>query len=75
MLPKKDNLKKPKEYLRNYSKYSGIAFQMIAIILLGTWGGMKLDEYLNTPFPVFTLILVLISVALAIYSVVKNLLK
>lgn len=75
MLPKKDNLKKPKEYLRNYSKYSGIAFQMLVIIALGAWGGIKLDEYLHTPFPVFTLILILLSVALSIYSVVKNLLK
>lgn len=52
-----------------------MAFQMVAIILLGTFGGFKLDEYLNWGFPVFTVLLSLISVILAIYISVKDLLK
>lgn len=76
MLPKKDKLKRPKkEYLRSYVRYSNIAFQMIAIITVGTYGGMKIDEYLHTRFPAFTLILMLCSVGLAIYSVLRNLSK
>ncbi len=65
--------KKPPLY--NYAKYSGIAFQMVAIILIGVFGGMKLDEYLNLKFPVFTVILSIVSVFLSIYYVIRDLLK
>ena len=64
-----------KKHLNNYAKYSGIAFQMLAIILIGVFGGVKLDEWLELKFPVFTVILSLLSVSLAIYTVVKDLLK
>jgi F0F1-type ATP synthase assembly protein I len=64
-----------KKQLANYGKYSSIAFQMLAIILLGVWGGVKLDEWLDLSVPFFTVILSLFSVVLAIYSVVKDLLK
>lgn len=48
---------------------------MLAIILLGVWGGVKLDELVNLDFPIFTVSFSLISVVLAIYYVVKDLLK
>lgn len=48
---------------------------MIAIILLGVFGGKKLDEYMELKFPVFTLVLTLVSVFLAIYFVIKDLMK
>jgi len=64
-----------KNYLNDYAKYSSIALQMLVIILLGVFGGVKLDEWLNLKFPVFTVILSLLSVTIAIYSVVKDLLK
>jgi F0F1-type ATP synthase assembly protein I len=64
-----------KNYLNNYAKYSSIAFQMLAIILLGVFGGYKLDKWLNLSFPVFTLLLSLVSVIFAIYSVTRELLK
>lgn len=70
---KKNN--KKKKYLNNYAKYSSIAFQMLAIILLGVWGGIKLDEWIKFEFPVFTVVLSMVSVVLAIYYVVKDLLK
>lgn len=64
-----------KNSINNYAKYSSIAFQMLVIILLGVWGGVKLDKWLNLKFPVFTVILSLVSVIFAIYFVVKDLLK
>jgi ATP synthase protein I len=63
-----------KNYLNSYARFSSIAFQMLAIILLGVFGGYKLDGWLNT-LPVFTVILSLLSVVIAIYSVVKDLLN
>jgi hypothetical protein len=64
-----------KNPLKNYAKYSSIAFQMLVIILLGVFGGYKLDQYLELKFPVFTLVLSLASVALAIYYAIKDFLK
>ena len=60
--------------LNNYARYSSIAFQMLAIILLGVFAGYKLDLWLNSK-PVFTVILSLLSVIIAIYIVTKDLLK
>lgn len=66
----------PKKQLNGYAKYSIMGFQMAAIILLGIFGGMKLDEVLGLKkFPVFTLLFSLLSVFAAIYFVIKDLLK
>lgn len=70
-----DNKDQKKNYLNNYAKYSSIAFQMLAIIILGVFGGIKLDEWLKMKFPVFTVVLSLLSVVVAIYSVTKEFLK
>ena len=64
----------PKKGLNQYTRYSGMAFQMMVIIVAGTFGGLKLDEWLKTK-PAFTIILSIASVFLAIYSVTKDLLK
>jgi F0F1-type ATP synthase assembly protein I len=63
-----------KRFLNNYARYSSIAFQMLAIILLGVFAGFKLDQWIHTK-PVFTVILSIGSVILAIYTVTKDLLK
>ena len=48
--------------LNNYARYSGLAFQMIAIILVGVFGGIKLDQVVKWEFPVFTLVLTILAV-------------
>ena len=76
--PKKNNedLKKAaKNHAKNYLKYSSMAFQMAAIIFLGTFGGYKLDQYLSLETPVFTLILSILSVITAIYFAIKDFIK
>ncbi len=66
---------KEKNKLKTYAKYSNMGFQMLAIIGLGTYGGVKLDEYLSWKFPIFTIVLALLSVSIAIYISIKDLLK
>ena len=67
---------KKKQPLTDYGKYAGMALQMGAIITLGVWGGMKLDEkFPVTRFPVFTITLSLLSVFAAMYFVIKDLTK
>ena len=75
-MPDRDNnLNNKKKQLNNYARYSSIAFQMLVIILIGVFGGVKLDEWINTGFPIFTVLLSIVSVFLAIYQVTKDFLK
>jgi hypothetical protein len=48
---------------------------MIAIVLIGIFGGIKLDHWLGLKFPVFTVSLSILSVFIAVYLVIKDLLK
>jgi F0F1-type ATP synthase assembly protein I len=61
--------------IKDFARYSGIAFQMIGIILIATWGGIKLDKLTSFEKPVFTIILSLLGVFAAIYTAVKDLIK
>ena len=71
--PKPDKQSRPP--LESYARYSSLAFQMFAIIGLGIYGGVKLDQWLHFRFPVFTVLLSIISVGAAIYTAVKDLIK
>jgi len=66
---------KGKKYLHDYARYSSLAFRLIAIVLLGFFGGMKLDQLLNFEFPVFTLVLAFAGLFLSLYLLIKDLLK
>ena len=77
-MPDQKNPKKKlqnRESLNNYARYSGIAFQMILIILAGLFLGMKIDKWLHTSDPVFTAILSVLGVILATYMVIKDVLR
>ncbi len=77
--PKNKNSEKKEKNrnpLKEYAKYSSIGFQMLVIILIGVFGGMKLDEIITgIDFPIFTIILSLIAVVLSIYYAVKDFIK
>jgi hypothetical protein len=75
--PSKSNPKKSKPSgPSNYVKYTGIAFQMMAIILAGVFGGMKLDDIIERiEFPLFTLVLTFLTVCLSIYYTIKDLIR
>lgn len=68
----KNNSKKPP--FDSYIKYSGMAFQLFAGILLGVWGGMQLDALWGTK-PLLTIILSLLGIAAGMYSVLKDFIK
>ncbi len=65
----------PKKQLEFYARYSSLALQMLAIIGLGVFAGVKLDKWLHLGFPVFTLVLSVLSVILSIYQATRGLLK
>lgn len=65
------NPQAPKDLLR----FSGLAFQMAAIIGLGAWGGKKLDHRYQTQKPYFTVLLSLAAIAAALYMVIRDVTK
>jgi len=60
--------------MNSYAKYSTIAIQMMAIIAGGTYAGIKLDEYVGKD-NLFTVILSLSSVIIAMYLAIKDVIK
>jgi F0F1-type ATP synthase assembly protein I len=68
----KQRIEKP---MKEYARYSGIGFQMIATILIALFAGIKLDKWLEMKFPLFTLILTLLGVGIAMYVVIKEFVK
>lgn len=55
-----------------YAKYSALAFQMLATILIFTYGGYKLDEWQGNQIPGWTLSLSLISIAASLYLFIRG---
>ena len=68
----KDLGQKPKEQLNSYARFSGIAFQMTAIISLGVYVGIKLDEKYPNKHNLFTLICSLVAIGMALYFVINK---
>jgi F0F1-type ATP synthase assembly protein I len=65
----------PRASLSNYGKHSSMAFQMAVIICIGVFGGIKLDHWLKFKFPVFTVVLSLFATGIAVYYVIRDLLR
>ncbi len=64
--PKKENP------LNSYAKYSAIAFQMFAIIGVGSFIGVKIDEYYGNQNKLWTIICSLGSTILAVVFVIRR---
>ena len=76
----KNQLKKePKESRRQsfnaLARYSGMAFQIAAAIILCLFLGKWLDVKFPMKFPVFTTVLTIFGVFLGVYFVIRDLLK
>ncbi|MFN0274631.1 MAG: AtpZ/AtpI family protein [Chitinophagales bacterium] len=63
-----------KQQFDSFLKYSNIGFQLFAAIFLGVWGGMKIDDWLDTK-PWFTVTLSLLGISAGMYSVLKDFIK
>lgn len=68
-----DLLTKGKAASNVYLKYSGMAFQMGIIILIGALVGRKLDAYFHSSKPWFTVVLSLLAIFAALYTTLKDL--
>lgn len=61
----------PKRTFESYARYSTLGFQMLAAMLIGTFGGLQLDKLLHTK-PWLTIIGTLLGVAMAMYIIIKE---
>lgn len=68
-----DKPEKARSRMDPYLKYSGMAFQMGIIILVGTLVGKKLDSYFQTERPYLTVFMALLSIFAALYVSLKDL--
>jgi len=53
-------------------KYAGMGFQMLAIIGLFTWIGIKLDSRSGNDQSIYTAVFSLIGVIIGIYTILKD---
>lgn len=61
--------------LKGYARFSGIAFQMIAIIGAGTYLGVFLDNKFPNKHNIYTVICSLFAVLISLYFVVRQIIK
>lgn len=64
-----------KKPLNSYARFSGIAIQMFAIIGIGTYIGVKLDEHYPNEHDLFSVSLSLASVILSIVFVIRQIIS
>ena len=59
----------------DFARYSGLAFEMMAIIGGSTWGAVWLDKQTGCDIPWFTIILSPLSVIVSLILIVRDLNK
>ncbi|KAA5545671.1 AtpZ/AtpI family protein [Adhaeribacter rhizoryzae] len=77
MEPDSESSKNPsrQDQLKPYLKYSGLGFQMIAVLVLAAWGGMALDDRMGNKNPWWTIGLMLLGVTASMYMIIKSVIK
>jgi len=61
--------------LRDYARYSNLAFKLIAVVLTAFFIGWQLDKWINLGFPLFTLIFSMGGLATMLFLLIKDLMK
>ena len=67
------NKKKPEPQPNTSMRYSGLAFQMLAVLGLATWAGLSLEKYLEIKFPIFTILFLTAALIGIIYKLIQAL--
>ena len=67
-----NKIQKPKRKVDDFIRYSSLAFEMIIIMGIGVFAGVKIDHWLGLNFPAFTLVLMILSVIGAIYHAIRK---
>ncbi len=67
------NTNRPASQPKNYLRYTGLAFQMLAVLGLSIWAGLSLEGYLNLKFPIFTILFLTAALIGIIYMLIRAL--
>ncbi|RLD17740.1 MAG: hypothetical protein DRI33_04800 [Caldiserica bacterium] len=67
--PRPHSKKKP---YREYIKYSGLGFQLLAVILLGVFIGSKLDQYFELESGALTAAFSLLFTIIGMYIIIRE---
>ena len=67
-----NELDKGKRMLSDYSRYSYLAFKMIAVVLTAFFIGWQVDKWINIGFPLFTLFFSVAALIMIIYLLIKE---
>jgi len=57
--------------LGKYAYFTGVGFQMLAIIGLFTYIGYRIDQSRNAERPIWTALFALVGVCISIYTVIR----
>ncbi|SEK18264.1 AtpZ/AtpI family protein [Parapedobacter koreensis] len=69
----KKNRPLPDNELSKYAYFTGVGFQMLAIIGIFTYVGYRIDESRNTENSLWTALFALAGVCISIYTVIRAL--
>lgn len=72
MQPQEEQKQEKNNPLNAYARFSAIGFQMIVVIGLGVYAGVKLDEKYPNKYKLFTIFFSLFAIAIALYSVIRQ---
>ncbi|HMR42711.1 MAG TPA: AtpZ/AtpI family protein [Saprospiraceae bacterium] len=68
----------PKSKMRQkvdaYMRYSGMAFEMAAVMAIAVFAGKKIDDYFDSQKPYFTILFALLGTVAALYLTLKDIL-
>jgi F0F1-type ATP synthase assembly protein I len=68
-----EDIEEGKKAIVSYAKYTGVAFQMVAIICVFAFVGYKLDKWLQHETQWITALSCIVGVCLSIYQVIRQL--
>lgn len=68
----KNSLKKQQKPLKNYLQFTGLAFQILAALLIGYWLGAWLDARMQNDKPWFTVSLMAFFIIATLVRVIRE---
>ena len=74
-IPPEEPNESRKKSLSAFARYSGMAFQIAAAIILGVLAGQWLDKKFPMKFAVFTTILTILGVFVGVFFAIRDVLK
>ncbi len=65
----------PRGSLHGYARWSGLAFQMVGLVLIGYFSGKKIDNLTENENSVYTLVCVVVAVIASMLLAIRSIQK